>query len=138
MRLRRDSKVEMIGKVPLFGGCSKRELGAIAAVADEIDVPEGFTLIREGERGRDFVVIVKGTARVTQKTRKVRDLGPGDWAGEIALITDSPRTATVVMTSAGVLLVLTDRAFRSVLEHSPSIAPKLMRALGERLHATTL
>jgi CRP-like cAMP-binding protein len=138
MALRKNAKVELISKVPLFAGCSKRELNGVAAVADEIDVREGTTLIREGDRGKEFFVIIEGTARVTRNGRKVNDLGPGDWAGEIALITDSPRTATVVSTSPGKLLVVTDRAFRSVLEEAPSISLKLMKTLGERLHSSTL
>jgi CRP/FNR family transcriptional regulator, cyclic AMP receptor protein len=138
MALRKNAKVDLISKVPLFAGCSKKELGAIAAVADELDMRDGETLIREGERGREFFVIVEGSARVTRKGRKINDLGAGDWAGEIALITDTPRTATVVATSPGRLLVVTDRAFRSVLEEVPSISIKLMKTLGERLHDSTL
>ena len=138
MALRKNTKVDLISKVPLFAGCSKRELAGIAAVADELDVRDGTTLIREGERGREFFVIVEGTARVTRNGRKVNELGPGDWAGEIALITDTPRTATVVATSPARLLVVTDRAFRSVLEEIPSISLKLMKTLGQRLHTTTL
>ena len=138
MRLRKSTKVDLIGKVPLFAGCSKRELSRIAAITDELGVRKGNTLIREGERGREFFVIVEGTVRVTRGSRKLRDMGPGDWAGEIALIADSPRTATVVTTSPCRLLVVTDRAFKAVIEETPSIALKLMQALGDRLHATEL
>jgi len=138
MPLRKNAKMDLIARVPLFSGCSKKELSSIAAIADELDVPEGTTLIREGERGREFFVIVEGTARVTRNGRKVNEIGAGDWAGEIALITDSPRTASVVMTSAGRVLVVTDRAFRLVLEEVPSISLKLMKSLGERLHSSTL
>jgi CRP-like cAMP-binding protein len=138
MRLRRATKLDLLGKVPLFAGCSKRELGEIARVADEIDIPEGRTLITEGQHGREFFVIVDGTARVSRNGRKVNDLGPGDWAGEIALIANTPRTATVVSTSPVRLLVVTDRAFRDVLEKVPSIATKLMGTLGERLHTTAI
>ena len=138
MALRKNAKFDMISKVPLFAGCSKRELGAIASVADELDVREGATLIREGERGREFFVLVEGSARVTRNGRKVNELAAGDWAGEIALITDTPRTATVVTTTPGRLLVVTDRAFKSVLEEIPAISLKLMRTLGERLHGTAL
>jgi CRP-like cAMP-binding protein len=138
MPLRKNAKVDFIARVPLFAGCSKRELGAIAAVADELEVREGATLIREGERGREFFVLVEGTARVSRNGRKVNELAAGDWAGEIALITDSPRTATVVTTSPGRILVVTDRAFTSVLEEIPAISLKLMKTLGERLHGSTL
>jgi CRP-like cAMP-binding protein len=138
MALRKNAKVDLISKVPLFAGCSRRELSGVAAVADEIDIRDGTTLIREGDRGKEFFVIIEGTAKVTRNGRKVNELGPGDWAGEIALITDTPRTATVVATSPGRLLVVTDRAFRSVLEEVPSISIKLMKTLGQRLHSSSL
>jgi CRP/FNR family transcriptional regulator, cyclic AMP receptor protein len=134
--LRKNAKVELISNVPLFFGCSKQELALIAAIADELDVREGTTLIREGDRGREFFIIVDGTASVTRHGHKLNELRAGDWAGEIALITDAPRTATVVTTSPARLLVVTERAFRSVLEEVPSISMKLIKTLGERLHGT--
>ena len=70
---------------------------------------------------------------MTKKGKKIADLGPGDWLGEIALITDSPRTATVTATSPVDVLVITDRRFRSVVETMPSIALKVLACVGERL-----
>jgi CRP/FNR family transcriptional regulator, cyclic AMP receptor protein len=135
VRLHRDAKTELLKAVPLFAGCSKSELQRIATLADELDLAEGATLIREGERGREFIVVVDGTVRVTRKGKTLRDLGPGDYVGEIALVADVPRTATVTATSPVRLLVVTDRAFRSVLEQMPSIATKVLQSLGERLHS---
>jgi CRP-like cAMP-binding protein len=131
--LRRDAKVELLKKVPLFAGCSKSELRELAKSADELDVREGTVLTREGRSGREFFVLISGTARVTKSGRKVADLGPGDWLGEIALLTDSPRTATVTATSPIDLLVITDRRFRTVVETMPSIALKVLSTVGERL-----
>ena len=135
MRLHKDAKTELLKNVPLFAGCSKAELQRIASLADELDLAEGATLIREGERGREFIVVADGTVRVTRNGRKVRDLGAGDFIGEIALVADVPRTATVTATSPVRLLVVTDRAFRGLLEQMPSIAKKVLQSLGERLHA---
>jgi len=135
MGLRTNSKAELLGLVPLFAGCSKHELNRLAAVADELDVPPGKTLIREGHRGREFLVVVQGTVGVTLNGRRLRDLGSGDWVGEIALLTGSPRTATVVATSSVRLLVITDRAFRQVLVRLPSVAAKLWHSLGARTGA---
>ncbi len=129
MALRRDAKVELLKKVPLFSGCSKSELRELAKSADELDVREGTVLTREGRAGREFFVLISGTAKVTKNGRTIADLGPGDWLGEIALITDSPRTATVTATSPVDLLVITDRRFRTVVETMPSIA---MKVLSER------
>ena len=133
MPLRRDAKIELLKKVPLFAGCSKSELRELAKTADELDLREGTVLTREGRPGREFFVLIDGTADVRKKGRKIADLGPGDWLGEIALITDSPRTATVTATSPVDVLVITDRRFRSVVETMPSIALKVLARVGERL-----
>ncbi len=133
MALRRDAKIELLKKVPLFAGCSKNELRQLAKIADELDLREGTVLTREGRPGREFFVLIDGTAEVRKKTKKIADLGPGDWLGEIALITDSPRTATVTATSPVDVLVITDRRFRSVVETMPSIALKVLARVGERL-----
>jgi CRP-like cAMP-binding protein len=135
VRLRKNAKVQLLQGVPLFASCSKAELERIASLADELDLAEGATLIREGERGREFLVVVDGTVRVTKRGRTVRELGSGDFIGEIALISDVPRTATVTATSPVRLLVVTDRAFRGLIEEMPSIATKVLQSLGERLHA---
>ena len=133
MALRRDAKIELLKSVPLFAGCSKNELRQLAKTADEIDLRQGTVLTREGRPGREFFVLIDGTAEVTKKGKKIADLGPGDWLGEIALITDSPRTATVTATSPVDVLVITDRRFRSVVETMPSIALKVLACVGERL-----
>ena len=135
MRLHKDAKTDLLKNVPLFASCSKTELQRIASLADELDLADGATLIREGERGREFIVIAEGTVRVTRNGKTVRDLGAGDFIGEIALVADVPRTATVTATSPVRLLVVTDRAFRGLLEQMPSIAKKVLQSLGERLHA---
>jgi CRP-like cAMP-binding protein len=135
VRVRKDAKTELLKAVPLFAACTKSELQLLASLADELDLAEGATLIREGERGREFIVVVSGTVRVTRNGKKLRDLGAGDYVGEIALVADVPRTATVAATSPVQLLVVTDRAFRTVLERMPSIASKVLQSLGERLHS---
>ena len=133
MALGRNAKIDLLKRVPLFAGCSKAELRKLALVADEIDLRDGHVLTREGRPGREFFVLVEGSVRVTRKDRKVTDLGAGDWFGEIALITDAPRTATVTATSPVDVLVITDRSFRRVVETMPSIAIKVLARVGERL-----
>jgi CRP/FNR family transcriptional regulator, cyclic AMP receptor protein len=136
--LRKNAKVELIRKAPLFSSCSKRELTEIASLADEIDFPEGKTLIKEGERGREFFVVIEGTVDVLQKGRKLTPRGGADCFGEMALILDVPRTATVTTTSPVRALVLTDRAFRSLVERSPDIQLKILKALAQRLAPETI
>src|SRR4029079_3259716 len=131
--LRRDAKVELLKKVPLFTDCSKTELRALAKTADELDLREGTVMTREGRSGREFFVLVDGSALVTKKGQKVAELKGGDWFGEIALLTDTPRTATVTATSAVDVLVITDRRFKTVVETMPSIALKVLSSVSERL-----
>ena len=133
MALRRDAKVELLKKVPLFADCSKSELRELAKSADELDLREGTVLTREGRPGREFFVLIDGTVQVTQKGKKVAELKGGDWLGEIALLTDKPRTATVTASSPVDVLVITDRRFRNVVESMPSIAIKVLGRVSERL-----
>jgi CRP/FNR family cyclic AMP-dependent transcriptional regulator len=131
--LRRDAKIELLKKAPLFAGCSKSELRALARIADELDLREGTVITREGRPGREFFVLISGTADVTKKGKKVASLGAGEWFGEIALLTDSPRTATVTATSPVDVLVVTERRFREVVETMPSIALKILSTVSARL-----
>ena len=133
MQLGRNAKIELLKNVPLFSSCSRAELRALALVADELDLRDGRVLVREDRPGREFFVLVDGTVRVTRKGRKLNQLGPGSWFGEIALITNAPRTATVTATSPIRVLVITDRAFRQVVEEIPGIAIKVLGCVGERL-----
>ena len=138
MALRTNAKTELLREVPLFARCSKRELAEVASLADEIDLREGKELTRQGERGREFFVLIEGEAEVRQDGKRVRKLGPGDFFGEIALVSRIPRTATVVATTPVRALVVTDRAFRTLLEHSPQIQLKVLEALAERVAPTTV
>jgi CRP/FNR family transcriptional regulator, cyclic AMP receptor protein len=138
VRLRKDAKLELLRGVPLFSRCSKQELSAIAQIADEIDLPEGKQLTKEGGRGREFFVLVDGSADVRRKRRKIGTLGPGDFLGEIALVTKTPRTATVTTTSPVRALVVSEQNFRRLLENSPDVQIKVLEALAERVAATSL
>jgi CRP/FNR family transcriptional regulator, cyclic AMP receptor protein len=131
--LGKNQKVELLKRTPLFSGCSKAELGALATMADELDLREGTVLTREGKPGREFFVLIEGTVAVTRDGKTIAELGAGDWFGEISLLTQTPRTATVTATSPLRVLVVTDRAFRRVVEAMPSIALKVLEKVGERL-----
>ncbi len=133
MALRKNAKQKLLQQVPLFSRCSGPELEAIGKIADELDFKEGKELAKEGSQGREFFVIVTGTAEVTRGKKKLRTLSDGDFFGEISLITRLPRTATVTTLSPVHALVVTDRAFRRLLEGDASIQRKVLAALGERL-----
>jgi CRP-like cAMP-binding protein len=134
--LRKDAKIDLIKQVPLFAQCSRKELAEVASIADEIDLPAGKELIREGGRGREFFVLLDGTVDVQKDERRIRELKGGDFFGEIALVSDAPRTATVTTSSPVRALVVSDRSFRSLLRHSPSIQLKVLQALADRLTDT--
>lgn len=138
MGLRKNAKIELIKTVPLFSRCSKKELAAVAAEADELVMPEGRPLATQGARGAEFVVIVDGSADVTKNGRRINQLGPGSFLGEIALFSGAPRTATVTTTSETRILVLTDRGFRRLTNEMPSIQASILKALSERLQADAL
>lgn len=132
--LRRNQKVELIREVPLFANLSKRELEEVASIADEIDFREGKELIREGARGREFFVLLDGAVEVTQDGHRINQLGAGDFFGEIALVLPSSvRTATVTASTAVEALVITGQNFRSLLQRSPKIELKVLKAAAERL-----
>jgi CRP/FNR family transcriptional regulator, cyclic AMP receptor protein len=131
--LARNTKVDMIKHVPLFERCSKKNLQQVASIADEIDVAEGRALTREGRTGYEFFVLVDGTADVTQKGKRIGTLGPGDFFGEIALVSRIPRTATVTTTSPARALVISAHDFRSLVDRSPAVALQVLEAIAERL-----
>jgi CRP/FNR family transcriptional regulator, cyclic AMP receptor protein len=131
--LRKNAKIELLKRVPLFAGCSKRELGEIASVADELDLPSARDLTTEGSTGHEFVVLVEGEAEVLRKGRLVAGLGPGDFVGEIALVTGRPRNATVRTRGPARVLVLTASGFRTLMRDVPSIQAKVLVALAQRI-----
>jgi len=131
--LRKDAKVELLSKVPLFAGLSKTQLGQVASITDEIDLPKGKELTREGDRGREFFILLEGQADVRRKGRKLTTRGKGEFVGEIALVSDIPRVATVTATTPVHALVIRDKEFRTLLERTPSIALAVLAAVAERL-----
>ena len=135
MGLGRDDKTKEIARVPLFCRCSKREHGLIAGIADEIDLKAGKVLTTEGETGREFFVLLDGKVEIRQGGRKRATLGAGDFLGEIALVSRSPRTATATAETPVRALVIRDQEFRALLGRVPSIQTKVLEALADRLAA---
>jgi CRP-like cAMP-binding protein len=131
--LSKNEKVELLKRTALFSECTKADLVEVAISADEREAPAGDRLTEEGRRGREFFLLVEGAVAVRRGGKKLADLGPGDWFGEIAILTHRPRTATVTATSPVRLLVITDRAFRRVVETRPRVALNVLRSVAERL-----
>lgn len=137
MQLRKDAKIELIKKIPLFRHCTRKELAEIAAIADELDLKEGAMLTREGRRGREFFVIVDGEANVLKDGEWLNSVRRGEFLGEISLVTGQPRTASVQAASPMVVLVITHQNFSGLLKHSPDIQRKVMLSMAERLEEAT-
>ncbi len=135
MRLRKDAKIEMLRRVPLFKECTKQQFQSIASVADELDWPQGRPIARQGESGREFIIIVEGSTDVTIDSKKVGSLGAGDFFGEMSLLTHQPRIATVTPMSPLRVLVITERAFFALLRDDSKIQGKVLAAVAARAAA---
>jgi CRP-like cAMP-binding protein len=120
-------------KVPLFAGLSKRDLLALGRIADELEFPAGKELIREDELGRQFFILFDGQAMARRRGRKVNTLGPGDFFGEIALLTDRRTTATITTTTAASAAIITRASFNRLLREHPQVQLKVLKALAERV-----
>jgi CRP-like cAMP-binding protein len=130
---RRDAYIDHLARVPLFSGCSKDELRKLSHATTDIPIAEGQTLVREGERGLEFFVIVAGTAKVSRKGRKVGEIGPGDFFGELALLIDADRNATVTALTPMEAIVLSRREFEAALAAAPRMTRKIMAGMAARL-----
>src|SRR5262245_51747936 len=128
-------KVAALGTAPLFDGLSKKELAKLASVSDDLQVESGTVLCREGKIGREFFAIVDGEAEVTKGGKRVGTCSAGDFVGEIALLSTKKRTATVTATTRLRCFILTQGAFKRVLEDNPSVQLKVMKSLAERVAA---
>ena len=125
-------KAERLRKIPLFQGLNDHQYERLERWTDEIDVPASKHLVNQGAYPHEFMVIETGTAEVTHDGEHLADLGPGDFFGEMALLLNVPRTATVVATSDVTLVVMHDRDFRAMEEEIPAIAHRVNAIMQER------
>jgi len=119
-------------EVPFFSKLKKKELELIARQADEIDVPAGKVLAKQGDLGDEFFVIEAGTAEVARDGDRVNVLGPGDFFGEIALLEDDRRNATVTAMSPMSLIVMTRSSFRAIDRAMPHVHKAVQEAIEQR------
>jgi len=133
VRLGKDGKVQLIRKIPLFSKLSKKGLEDVAHIADELDLPAGKVMAKQGDRGREFFVLLEGEADVTKGGESINTMHGGDFFGEIALVTQMPRTATVTATTDVRVLVITERDFAALLKRSPEVGRGVAEALAERI-----
>ncbi len=129
----RDKYIQHLREVPLFSKLSKKELNEIAQLSTELTFKDGKELMKEGARANSFIVIVDGHAVVRKKGRKVATLGAGDFAGELALLQNRDRNATVVADGDLTALVVDRRGFQALLDDIPALTKKMLVAVAERL-----
>jgi CRP-like cAMP-binding protein len=129
--------VAALKRSPLFEGLAKKQLALLARLTDDLEFPAGSVLCKEGERGREFFVVIEGEAEVTRGGKHLATIGSGEFFGEIALLERVVRTATVTARTPLRFFVVSDLAFRSVLATDPSIEGKLLRTLARRLLSMT-
>ncbi|MCU1401326.1 MAG: cyclic nucleotide-binding protein [Acidimicrobiales bacterium] len=123
----------MLRTVPLFSGCTDKDLQELSRLMTEVEVAEGHVLVREGAGTPEFFIIIDGSATVTRAGKEIGAVGPGDFFGEISIIDGGPRTATVTATSPMTINVATHREFVSLLDRAPEIARNMLPTLTRRI-----
>ena len=124
-----DQKLAMLSKVPMFTGCAAQDLVEIGRLAEEVDVPAGKVLAKEGSSGHEFFVIAQGNVEITKNGKSIRTLGPGDHFGELSMLGQVARTATATATTPATLFVLGDRQFASLIAEQPQIRENVLRSV---------
>jgi CRP-like cAMP-binding protein len=123
-----------LGEVPMFQACSEEELSAVAYLASPRGLEAGTAIVREGETGDEFFVLMMGTATVNRQGRDVAKLKPGDYFGELALFDPAPRNATVTADVPVTVAVLERDRFQTTLDAVPAMRDALLRGMARRLH----
>jgi CRP/FNR family transcriptional regulator, cyclic AMP receptor protein len=124
---------EILGSVPVFEGLSKRQLKQVAAVSEVVDYMAGHSIVREGEIGDTFYVVLHGQAKVTVKGRTIHRAVPGDHFGEISLLDGGPRTATVSSETPMRLLSISRKSFLRAIEKDPQISFAMMGTMARMI-----
>jgi CRP-like cAMP-binding protein len=131
----RDALADLFQQIPLFAGCTKKDLKLVLSQAERVNVRPGQVLISEGQTGREFFMVLDGTATVSRRGRKVTTLGPGQSFGELALLDPAPRNATVTASTDMELVVLGQREFAKVVDATPGFARSLLSGMAQRVNA---
>lgn len=131
----KDTKVAALKRSPLFEGLSNKELEELAQTSEDLEVEAGTVIARQGESGKEFFVVLEGEVDVTRDGKTLNPEGGADFFGELALVADMPRTATLTAQTPLRFFVLTAQSFRSMLARSPEVELKVLRAMVKRLAA---
>jgi len=129
----RDRVAEQLARVPMFADLSKKHLQRVSSLATVVEVEPGRVLAAQGDTGREFVVVLSGDVEVCRDGEVLAKRSDGDFFGEIALLLDKPRTASVIATSPSTILVIEARDFKAMLQENPELYEPLIKAIGERI-----
>ncbi len=129
----KDEKLELLKSIPLFAGFGRRELERLGMLTDQVDLPAGRVLMRQDEAGREAFIIVRGRAEITRDGRVIAERGNGDILGEIALVDEGPRVATVTLTEPSQLLVVGHRDFHTLMDEMPAVRTQVLESLARRV-----
>jgi CRP-like cAMP-binding protein len=132
---RKDAKLETLARVPLLAGLGKRELLRVGQLTEVMDLPAGRVLMRQGEWGSEMMIVIEGRARVERDGQVVGEVGPGGVVGEMALLAEGPRNATVTLLTDASLLVVGHREFHALMDEMPSVRAQVYEGLARRLIA---
>jgi CRP/FNR family cyclic AMP-dependent transcriptional regulator len=124
---------DLLRSVPLFTGMTDSAIESVGGLAHEVHFASGQELVRQGDEGDSFLVIVEGRATVSQNGETLRGLGPGDYLGEIALIDGGPRTATVTAIEAVRALVVDRSEFKRLIDDFSAVRFHVLTALTQRI-----
>jgi CRP/FNR family transcriptional regulator, cyclic AMP receptor protein len=131
----KDDRIKVLSKVPLFAGCSDKELRAIASKTTEMSFPKGAVLTKEGAPGEEAFVIAEGHVDVSIGGKQVATLGPGEILGEMSLLDHGPRAATARAATDVTTFVLNPLEFETILGDAAPVTRKILKSLAERLRA---
>lgn len=130
-----DPKLDLLRRVPLFTQCKAEPLDLISRLADEVDVADGYTLMRQGDIAHEFFMIIDGKVRIERDGKTIKTLGPGEYLGEVALLSESPRTATAVTEGPTKLMVITHQGFNSLIDSHPAIRAAIFEGVAVYLRS---
>jgi CRP-like cAMP-binding protein len=137
MTLTHDRRTELLGRCRLFAGLAPDQLAAVSEVATEVTYPAGRTIVRHGEIGTGFFVVVRGTARVIRDGRDIAHLGPGEFFGELSVLDGGPRIAQVVADEETTCLAVASWDLERILLEQPALTLAILRELAARLRSVT-
>jgi CRP-like cAMP-binding protein len=138
MRRTTDPKVEQLATAELFWRCTPGELKRVAAIADQVELEAGRVLCTEGRHGTECFVLVDGEAEVTAGGEVIAVLGAGQVIGELSVIDQSGRSATVIARTPLTVFTIPSNRFDDLVEHAPGVAKGLLRQLSARVRALDL